>query len=112
MLGKVIDTFFENCKVLFEIGVVQRFSRSHLWSAAGPGNVIDNSVGDRNLSGKLFITQVLSDHVLVSTIEQHRTVGMSYKATMSSRRRLSCLILLSGERTGVTHISYRTASWR
>jgi len=42
MLGKVLDTLFENNKVLFEISVRQRLSRSHLWSAAGPGNVIDN----------------------------------------------------------------------
>src|SRR5258706_1116477 len=43
----------------------------------------------------------------------HRTVGMSYKATIRSRRRLSCLVLLSGT-NGENAPEKRTfhAEWR
>ena len=59
----------------------------------------------------------LSDHVLVSVIEQHRTVG---RYEIQCYNRITTAVVVSGtsvrdgqrEHTGVTHISYRTAHWR
>ena len=116
MLGKVLDSFFEDGKVLVEVSVMQRPAGSHLWSAAmhfqGSSGCDDyDRIGNKTADPALDIAKLLHAHVGTETaFSQHIALARGVLAVIGTRE-LECHSVCKNGRVSMGNICERSCMY-